>query len=64
MDEDALGLALSVTEYNKEGERDLSISLPIFSVFKVSQLSADAVKWESPIYFDRSASFSDIQIID
>jgi hypothetical protein len=43
MDEDALGLALSVTEYNKDGDIDLSISLPIFSVFKVSQLSADAV---------------------
>lgn len=43
MDEDELGLALSVMNI-EEVNIDLSMSLPIYSVFRTSALSADSVK--------------------
>lgn len=63
MDEDELGVALSVMNIESVGI-DLSMSLPIYSVFRTSALSADSVKWEAPVFFDKNAELSDIQIID
>nr|UPW42254.1 MAG: putative RNA dependent RNA polymerase [Xinjiang mito-like virus 55] len=63
VDEDELGVALSVMSF-EESNIDLSMSLPIYSVFRTSVLSADAVKWKPPVYFDKYAEFSDVQIID
>jgi hypothetical protein len=43
-DPDALGLALSVMQYDEVQTIDLSISLPILTAFKIDRLSADAIK--------------------
>jgi hypothetical protein len=34
------------------------------TAFKIDRLSADAIKWVPPVYFDKHAEFHDIQIID